>query len=329
MFITVLIPAYNEEGNVIPAVERTFKTLTENGLDGEIVLIDDGSRDKTWEEIQQILPQFPSLRVFQHSRNRGLSAALTTGFKYMRGDIVIFIPADLEYIPEEVIPCMVAKFGEGYDVVVGYKVNDHYQGVRLIASPLNDWLLRHLFHVPVRHMNATRAFRREVVQDMNLRSEWHSLMIAIAAARGWRIGEVPVTIYPRTRGISKFGARTYLFALFDLITLRLLLTFEGRPMTLFGLVAFILFGLSFAGVVYMILDLLRRPVDFFRPMLIISGSAFLAGVMFLLIGFLAEMIVNQSSQLREQREQIAALQEELKLQHQILEAGRDECSNTH
>ncbi|MFN8373376.1 MAG: glycosyltransferase family 2 protein [Anaerolineae bacterium] len=311
MFVSILLPAYNEEGNILPMTERTFATLNQHQLQGEILLVDDGSRDHTWEEVQEAQRRFPNVRIFRHSRNRGLSYALSTGFQYMQGDIVILLGADLQFAPEEVIPSMLAKFDEGYDVVLGRKENEKIVGLRRIASPLNNWLLRKLFNVPARHMNAARAFRREVVEDMHLRSEWHSLMVAIAAVHGWRIGEVPVTVYPRIRGESKFNGRSYMFALFDLFTLRLMLTFENRPMTLFGMVAFVLFAIAFAGVVYMVVDYLSRPVDFFRPMLVISGGAFLAGLLLLLIGFVAEMIVNQNEILREQREQLQELRRQL------------------
>jgi glycosyltransferase involved in cell wall biosynthesis len=235
----------------------------------------------------------------------------------MRGDVLILLGGDLQWSPEEVVPRMLAKLEEGYDVILGQKVNEKIVGLRRIASPLNNWLLRTLFKVPAKHMNAARTFRRAVVEDMHLRSEWHSLMVAIAAVHGWRIGEVPVTVHPRIRGRSKFNGRSYVIALFDLITLWFMLKFETRPMTLFGIIAFILLAFSLMGTIYMFIDFLVRPVDFFRPMLVISGGAFLAGLMLLLIGFLAELIVNQSEMLREQREQLQDLRNEVNAQRAL------------
>ena len=313
MFVSILVPAFNEQGNILPTAERIMSALAAQNIQGEILFIDDGSRDETFAEMQRAAQRYACVRVARHAHNRGLSYALSTGFEAMTGEVALFLPADLQFAPEQVIPKLLGKIAEGYDVAVGYKTTAE-TGWRALGSRASNWMMRVLFAVPVHHLNSVRAFRAEVVQNLELRSEWHALMIPIIAAQGWRIGEVPVTVYPRARGVSKFNPRSFVYAFFDLIAVKFLLTFSERPMMLFGTLGLALFAISLACGVYVVLDWFARGFGFLRPLSAIGGIAFLAGLFLFLVGFLAELVVTLQQSIRGQGQRLREIEKKIAAQ---------------
>jgi glycosyltransferase involved in cell wall biosynthesis len=242
--VTVVVPAYNEEGNILQTAEKIHACFQASSFQGELIFVDDGSVDQTYPEMQEAARRCDCIRLLRHRRNRGLTEALKTGFANMTGDVVIFLPADLQYDPGEAIPKLVGKIAEGYDVAAGYKEGEDH-GWRALTSEVSNSALQWLFGISVRNMNAVRAFRREVLEDLHLRSERHSLMLPLAAAKGYTISEVPVALYPRIRGESKFHLSSFVLASFDLIAVRLLISFSQRPILLFGLIATVFFTIAF------------------------------------------------------------------------------------
>jgi glycosyltransferase involved in cell wall biosynthesis len=293
--ISVLIPAHNEEGNLTPLVQKLASTFVANHLDAEVVLVDDGSSDGTRAEADALAVCYPFLHVIHQRRNRGLTEAMKAGFRVVRGDPILFLPADLESDPEEDIPKLLAKMAEGYDVVAGWR-----QGRRdrkLFASVAYNLISRRVYGVDAHDMNWIKAFTREVMEDLHLQSDWHRFILMIAAANGYRIGEVKVNFYPRVRGRSKFGFWRIPVSFLDALVVKFLLTFSRKPMLFFGGAGtlFILAGLlilAYLAYLFFAFDTQQRPVFIFGIFMVVSG------LLLFLVGFLAELIVAQTERLR-------------------------------
>ncbi len=294
--VSVVIPARNEAGNLAPLMEKIARAFDTQRLCGEVVLVDDGSSDGTGAEADALAQTYPFLRVLHHRRNRGLTDALKTGFRAVRGDRIIFLPADLESDPEEDIPKLLAKLDEGYDVVAGWR-----QGRRdgkIVASSVYNFISRHLFGMSAHDMNWIKAFTREVMLDLHLRSDWHRFILMIAASQGYRIGEVQVNFYPRRRGKSKFGVWRIPVSFLDALVVKFLLTFSRKPMLFFAGAGtlFIIAGaviLVYLAWLFFAFDTQQRPVFIFAIFLVVSG------LLLFLVGFLAELIVAQTERLNE------------------------------
>jgi len=259
------------------------------------VIIDDGSTDDTGTILDQAVERYPWLQVVHQRGQHGITAALNTGFRLVRGKTIVFLPADLESDPEEDVPRLLAKLDEGYDVVAGWRQGRHDR--KVLASQIYNRISRLLFGVNAHDMNWIKAFRREVAESMPpLRSDWHRFLLMIAASQGYRIGEVKTNYYPRQRGRSKFGVTRIPISFLDVLVVKFLLTFSQKPMLFFGSLG--LFSLL-AGVgidlylLYLWIDRGKQQ----RPLFIFAGVIILAGLFLFLVGFLAELVVNQSARI--------------------------------
>jgi len=306
--LSLLIPARNEAGNIptlLAKIAGAFADLESQGYACELVLIDDGSSDGTGDLAAGLAGQYPFLRLFRHRRNRGLTAALRTGFRHVHGDVIIFLPADLESDPEEDIPRLLAKLNEGYDVVAGWR-QGRADG-KNFASGIYNRISNALFDVPVHDMNWIKAFRREVIEALPpLRSDWHRFLLHIAADQGFRIGETPTNWHPRQAGQSKFGLGRIPISFLDVLVVRFLLTFSQAPMRFFGGLGLTLMALSTGVYGYLLILWLSRGAQR-RPIFTAAGILLLAGLVLILIGFIAELIVNQNERLRELEREIRQL----------------------
>ncbi len=294
--ISIFIPAHNEGGNIAPLFDKVARAFDALRVSGEIIFVDDGSTDATWDEANAAVARHPCARLFRHRKSLGLTEAMRTGFRECRGDIVIFLPADLESDPEEDIPKLIAKMNEGYDVVAGWR-RDRRDG-KVFASAIANAVSRRLFGLNVHDLNWIKAFRREVVENIRLRSDWHRFILILAAAEGYRIGEVSVNFYPRQKGKSHYGLGRLPISFLDVLVLRFLLTFSRKPMLFFGGLGLILSAASLAtfavlAVMYLANLGQRRPVFDF------AGVLLLVGVLFFFVGFLAELIVSQNERIDE------------------------------
>lgn len=289
--LSLFIPARNEAGNIQPLFDKIMRAFASMGVEGEIVFVDDGSSDATWSEAQAAASRYPCVRLFRHRKSFGLTEAMRTAFREVRGDIVVFLPSDLESDPEEDIPKLVAKINEGYDVVSGWR-----QGRRdgkVFASAVANLVSRRLFGLQVHDMNWIKAFRREVVQSLHLRSDWHRFILMLAAAQGYKIGEVQVNYYPRQKGRTHYGLGRLPVSFLDVLVVRFLITFSRKPMLFFGGIGLALVGTSLAtfavlALIYLVNLGQRRPIFDF------AGVLLLVGVLFFFVGFLAELIVSQA-----------------------------------
>ncbi len=294
--ISVFIPARNEAGNIPPLFEKIARAFATMRVLGEIVFVDDGSTDATWAEATAMAAHYPFARLFRHRKSLGLTEAMRTGFPRCRGEIIVFLPADLESDPEEDIPKLVAKINEGFDVVAGWR-----QGRRdgkVFASTIANVVSRRLFGLQVHDMNWIKAFRREVVENLHLRSDWHRYILILAAAQGFSIGEVQVNYYPRTKGKSHYGIGRLPVSFLDVLVVWFLLTFSRKPMLFFGgiglgIVLTSLTTFAVLAVMYLLNLGQRRPIFDF------AGVLLLVGVLFFVVGFLAELIVSQNERVEE------------------------------
>lgn len=294
--VSVVVPAYNEAENILPLMEEFSRTFGRIRMNAEVILVDDGSTDGTFLKARECQRRFPFLRVATHGRNMGLTEALMTGFSKARGRIFVFWPADLQYLPQD-IPKLVERIDNGYDVVCGWKQGPY--GLKRFVSFFYNLLSRMIFGVKVHDLNSVKAFKREVVDDVPMRKDWHRYMVVMAAEKGYKIGEVKVKLHPRRFGQSKFGIGRVPIGFLDLLSVKFQLSFMKKPLLLFGFLGLILILLGiltggaaiyvrFAGIG----DGLARPLLYLVILLVLSGISFFA------LGFLAEAIISIKDEMR-------------------------------
>lgn len=287
--VSVIIPAFNEAGNVEMLLRKIDEGLATAGLPGETVFVDDGSGDGTWERIEELRAKHPGLRPFRHRRNFGLSEALNTGFRNIRGDYVIFLPADLQSDPAEDIPKMLAELRDDSDVVVGWRIGRR-EG-KVVVSLVYNFLSRKLFGVDAHDLNWIKGFRREVIDTVHLRSDWHRYVVVLAAGRGFRVKEIRTNYHPRHSGRSKFGRKRILRGLLDLLVVKFEMSFRDRPMLLFGGWGIALLGAgTLLGLVGVALKAATGTGS--RPLLFLVMLLVMVGVQLLGLGFISEQVVS-------------------------------------
>lgn len=293
--VSVIIPAFNEEGNIATLFAKIDEGLSAAGLPGETVFVDDGSTDGTWERVEAERAQRPNVRAFRHRRNFGLSEALNTGFRNIRGDYIVFLPADLQSDPAEDIPKLLAELRAGNDVAVGWRVGRR-EG-KLFVSLVYNFLCRHLFGIDAHDLNWIKAFRREVIDTIHLRSDWHRYVVVLAAGRGFRVKEIRTSYYPRHSGQSKFGRKRILRGLLDLLVVKFEIAFTDKPMLLFG--SWGISGLAL-GVLLGIALVVQKAVTGVgsRPLLFLAMLLVMVGVQLLGLGFVSEQIASLREALR-------------------------------
>jgi glycosyltransferase involved in cell wall biosynthesis len=307
--LSVLIPAHNEAENIHELVARTAQAFAALEVAGELVLVDDGSTDGTAEQVETLQAGHPWLRLIRHRRNRGLTAALRSGFRAAQGDYILFLPADLESDPAEDVPKLYHKLLEGYDVVSGWR-QGRDDGKQL-ASGIYNVVSRRLFAVRVHDANWIKGFRREVIAALPpLRSDWHRFLLHIAADQGFRVGETPTNWYPRRAGRTHFGFSRIPISLLDVIVIRFLLTFSSRPMRFFGGLGLSSFAIAAFTTLFLAYLWFFQEQTQKRPVFWAALFLALAGLLFFLVGFLAELIVAQGDRLSELEERLAEVDRE-------------------
>jgi len=295
--VSVLVPACNEQSNISQVIERALGVLDAYDLDGEVVVVNDGSTDGTLAEVAAWANRDRRVRVISHRINLGLTAALRTGFRAVRGDVIVFLPGDMESDPQTDIPLLLGKLTEGYDVAAGWRQGR--QDGKVFASRIYNTVSTWLFGVRAHDMNWIKAFRREVIEALPpLRSDWHRFLLMICASQGFRIGEVCTPYQPRKHGRSKYGFSRIPISFLDVLVVKFLLMFSKKPMRFFGTLGagFVVAGV---GIYAYLLALWLAYGKQQRPLFWFAGVLGLAGLLLFLVGFVAEMIVNQQERLEE------------------------------
>ena len=300
--VSVLVPAKDEAENLPLFMEQAAAAFATSAASYEVVVIDDGSADDTKRVLAELQQRYPFLRVASHRRQRGIADALRTGYLNARGRVLVFYPADLQYKPED-IPRLVAPILAGEsDMVTGYK-----QGVyeKAFVSKIYNGLSRSLFEIPVRDLNSVKAYRREIMELLPVRPDWHRYMIVIAAENGFTVTEIPVPLYPRHAGVSKFGIGRIPVGVLDMLSVWFELRFGRKPLLLFGMTGFALFLLGvLAGLVALAVRIFWGIG--FRPLLNLVEICVITGSVFLVGGLVGEMIAGQRAEMRELRRQLSA-----------------------
>lgn len=291
--LSVVIPAYNEEENVPILYEKLKKVLDSLGEDYEIIFVDDGSTDGTYQRLKQLAEKDSRLKVIRFKRNYGQTAAMSAGFEHAKGDVIITLDADLQNDPED-IPLLLEKLEEGYHVVSGWRKDrkDPFLSRRL-PSMIANWLISKITSVHLHDYGCTlKAYRAEVVKDLELFGDMHRFLPALTKRRGAKITEVVVRHHPRMFGRSKYGIGRTVRVLLDIMLVKFLNEYINKPLYMFGSVGFLLLGLGLFSLFYLIfLKLfLEEPIGR-RPLLILSVLLILAGIQLISTGLLAELLV--------------------------------------
>lgn len=295
--VSLLVPAKDEAENLPEFVRQCAEALPALGVAFEVVIVDDGSRDATPALLGELAGRHPWLRVVTHRRQRGIADALRSATDASAGDVLVFYPADLQYLPEDV-PALVAPILAGEaDIVTGTKQGKYEK--RLVSSIYNG-LSRWLFGVRVTDLNSVKAYRREVMANVPMRPDWHRFMVVIAMADGHRLTSVPVPLHPRRAGVSKFTWRRIPVGVLDLLSVWFELRFGRKPMLFFGLLGAALFLIGFViGLVAVVLRLgYRADVGL---MVNLVMTLVITGVMLFGFGLLGELVAG----LREEQRELA------------------------
>ncbi|HKU60163.1 MAG TPA: glycosyltransferase family 2 protein [Gemmatimonadales bacterium] len=293
--VSVLVPAKDEAPNLPEFVRQCDEALGPAGFSFEVIVVDDGSRDESARVLRELTRQYPFLRVVTHRRQRGIADALRSAGEAARGDIFVFYPADLQYRPAD-IPGLVAPILAGRaDIVTGTKQGKYEKA---FVSTIYNALCRWLFGVRVTDLNSVKAYRREVMLNVPMRPDWHRYMVVIAAADGFRLDSLPVPLYPRTAGVSKFGWKRIPVGVLDLVSVWFQLRFGRKPMLFFGIAGAVLFVIGFlAGVIALVL---RFGYGIgFRPLLNLVEVMVISGIVLFGFGLMGELIAGMQEELRE------------------------------
>jgi glycosyltransferase involved in cell wall biosynthesis len=301
--VSLLVPAKDEAENLPEFLRLCRESLGRAPFTFEVVVVDDGSRDGTAQVLSELAGTYPFLRVVTHRRQRGIADALRSAGEAARGEISVFYPADLQYLPEDV-PALVAPLLSGQaDIVTGTKQGKYEKA---FVSGVYNRLSRILFGVNVADLNGVKAWRRQVMLGVPLRPDWHRYMVVIAAADGYRLVSVPIPLHPRQAGVSKFTWRRIPVGLLDLLSVWFQLRFGRKPMLFFGVIGAVLFGVGFiTGIVALVL---RFGFNLgFRPFLNLVETMVISGIALFGFGFVGEMIAG----LREDHRDLARAVERL------------------
>lgn len=301
--VSVLVPAFDEAPNMPDLFRELAETIDRHDLDAEIVLVDDGSADGTAAAAQEAAGEHglsSRLQVVRHRKNRGKTEALLSGWRASRGKYLVLFDADLQHSPDE-IPRFVKALEEGSDVVTGRKMGKYQK--RFVSGTYN-WLSRRVFGVPVQDLNSMKAFRREVLEELHLRHDWHRFMVVLAHARGYRVSEIDIRLHPRRHGEPKYTGRgRIVVGSLDLLSVWFQLVFGRKPMLFFGVTGLVVLGLG--GLTGLVALYLRFGLGRgYRPLLNLVILLVVVGLLLFVAGFLAELIAALRSEVEELRRKI-------------------------
>lgn len=293
MKISVFAPARNEEGNIRLFVEKVQNTFLKHKINGDLMIIDDGSIDKTGYILDELSKKYSNLIILHNRKTLGITESMNIGFSKIKGDVIVYLCSDLESNPEEDIPKLLEPIlKEGYDMTVGWRSNKKTGIVKSITSFIFNFLCGSVFKVKFHDINWIKAFRKEVIDDIiPLRSNWHRYLAVLAANKGYKLKEVKTNWYPRKFGKSNFGklglGRLYIGFL-DLILIKFYSSFSKNPMLLFALPGITMIGLGFLIGLYL-LYLWFSGIELGRTLLL-SILLIIMGTQLFALGFVMELI---------------------------------------
>ena len=214
--VSVLVPAKDEVDNLPLFMQLAADAFAAHpDTRYEVVVVDDGSVDDSWAVLQRLEKEYPFLKAVRHRSKRGIADALRTGYLNSTGPVLVFYPADLQFKPEDIPRLVQPILEDRADMVTGFKEGKYEKA---FVSSIYNGLSRALFNVPVKDLNSVKAYRREIMDGLPMRPDWHRFMIVIAAEQGFTVAEIPVPLYPRHAGRSKFGISRIPVGVLDMLS---------------------------------------------------------------------------------------------------------------
>lgn len=294
MQLSFVIPVLNEHESILILYQEIVANTA--GHSFEIIFVDDGSVDGSFEIMHQLAQADPRIRVIRFRRNFGKAAALQKGFEHAQGEIVFTMDADLQDNPAE-IPSFINKLNEGYDLVSGWKRVRHDPLHKTIPSRLFNWVTAKAFRLKLKDYNCGfKAYRHPLVKELTLYGEMHRYIPALANSLGYKVGEIAVEHRARQYGKSKYGIERYLRGFFDLLTVKMVTQYIKSPLYLFGRIGLFstLLGVVIAGYLAVMKLFWGMPLSN-RPLLFLGMLMILGGLQFISLGLISELIINRVS----------------------------------
>ncbi|MEP1093608.1 MAG: glycosyltransferase family 2 protein [Cyclobacteriaceae bacterium] len=302
--LSIVIPVYNEEESIPELLEWILRVIGQHKIETEVILIDDGSSDNSWDVIQDQATKNSCVVGIKFVRNNGKSAAIQTGFDRSDGEVVITMDADMQDSPDEIPELIRMVEEEGFDIVSGWKKKRHDPVSKTVPSLFFNWVTSKVSGIKLHDFNCgLKAYRREVVKNINVYGEMHRYIPLIAKWSGYRkIGEKVVEHRARKYGTTKYGMKRFLTGFLDLLSVTFVSRFRKNPMHFFGTIGLLSFLAGFSITIWVIGEKLYRQfnnlprrdvVD--QPLFFLALVALIIGVQLFLAGFLAEMIIQLRS----------------------------------
>lgn len=299
MNISVVIPLYNEVESIGELSQWISRVMQENKFSYEIIFVDDGSRDGSWDEVQRLSTENQNIKGIRFQRNYGKSAGLSQGFFHAQGDVVITMDADLQDSPDE-IPALYHKImDEGFDIVSGWKKKRHDPFIKRFTSKFFNRATRMVTRIKLHDFNCgLKAYKRDVVKSVEVYGEMHRYIPVMAKWAGFnKIGELVVKHYPRKYGVTKFGLERFINGFLDLLSISFVSRFGKRPMHFFGLWGTLVFFVGFVIAAYLAYEKIFNDVYKMtdRPIFYFGLLAMMVGSQLFLAGFLGELLSRNSA----------------------------------
>jgi glycosyltransferase involved in cell wall biosynthesis len=292
--LSVVIPIHNEEPSILPLYDRLTAVLEKLRKPYEILFVDDASNDRSFDLLANLVETDPRLKVIRLRRNFGQTAALAAGFDEAQGEVIVSLDGDLQHAPED-IPALIEKIEEGYDIASGWRNHRLDNAVtRKFPSRVANWLMAKVSHVELKDFGTTfKAYRAEILKDVNLYGELHRFIPALAAFYGARVAEVPIRNQPRAAGGSHYGLGRTFRVLFDILTIWFLLKYFTRPMHFFGKWGLISAGLGGSILGALAVEKIWTGQDLIAehgPLMLLGALALVNGIVLFCTGLLGEVL---------------------------------------
>jgi glycosyltransferase involved in cell wall biosynthesis len=294
--ISIVVPLFNEEESLPELIAWVERVCTENGFSHEVIMVDDGSTDSSWQVIEQLSKEYPAVRGIRFQRNYGKSAALNEGFKAANGNVIITMDADLQDSPDEIPELYRMIMVDGYDLVSGWKKVRYDNAItKNLPSKLYNGVNRTITGIKLHDMNCgLKSYKRKVVKSIEVYGEMHRFIPVLAKAAGFKkIGEKVVQHRARKYGVSKFGWERFINGFLDLLSIQFVSRFSKKPMHFFGALGSLTFLVGFIIVVWLIIERIIEGATFGLTSKVgfyLALTTMVIGTLFFLTGFLAELI---------------------------------------
>src|SRR5215467_489505 len=294
LVLSIVIPIHNEEPSILPLYDRLTAVLEQVRRQYEILFVDDASNDRSFELLANLVQTDPHLKVLRLRRNFGQTAALAAGFHEARGKVIIAMDGDLQHAPED-IPALLAKIDEGYDIASGWRKDRVDNTItRKLPSRIANWMMARASGLELRDFGTTfKAYRAEILKDVNLYGELHRFIPALASFYGARVVEVPIRNTPRAAGESHYGIGRTFRVMFDILTIKFLLKYFTRPMHFFGTLGLVGTGFGGSIMAYLVVKKILgyEIVLQHGPLMVAGALLLLGGIIMFSTGLIGEMMM--------------------------------------